>query len=472
MVITGAKSLSLRTILILVFSLFFAYILSFLFEGQVLYSLLNVYQMEASHYILASIVAHFLGLFSCGFFVKTSRAAKKAMLIGMGVCATATIPFFFEPSYLWMGSLILGGYASGCGVAAWGHYLKAYTLKNRHLKTCASVLIYSNIIMIIINVTAIHWSSRIGLAFAALSLLIGMALTFIMPHENEASVFEKTEHRAPGEVWKPMLLLCLFIVIITINSGLMYQVINPSFEHLAKLTSWYWAVPYIIALILMRNLPHTAKRSKALYLGMAMIMGAFIGFMLLGRNALDYLIVDTLMLGACGIFDLFWWSILGEMLDYTDHPIKMFGIGLSANVLGVLLGDALGVTMMSVQILNAEVTVIALAVVCVTVMILPLLNRQLTKVLKSHTYLIAYDSMSTDERAAILHKREPLDPLTAREQEILEWILLGRSNRETAASLFISESTVKTHVRNIFSKYAVVSRAELISTLLRDQNDT
>jgi len=438
----------------------------------VLYSLLNLFQIEASQYVLVSIVTHLLGLISCGFFVQTPSAAKNVMLIGMGICATATIPFFFEPSYLWTGSLILGGYASGCGVAAWGHYLQAYTPKIERLKTTASVLIYSNIIMILINLTAIHWSPYMGLIFAVLSILIGMALTLILPRQNEDSAAEQITSRSPGDVWKPVLLLCVFVVIITINSGLMYQVINPSFEHLTKLTSWYWAVPYILALLVMRNLPQTAKRSRALYLGMAMIMGAFIGFMLLGRDVMDYLVVDTLMLGACGIFDLFWWSILGEMLDYTDKPIRIFGIGLSANVLGVLLGGALGVTMTSGQIPKAEVTVIALAVVCVTVMLLPLLNRQLVKLLKSHTFLAVYDSLSTDERAAIVTKTEPLDPLTVREQEILEWLLLGRSNREIAASLLISESTVKTHVRNIFSKYAVGSRAELISALLRDQNHT
>jgi len=49
----------------------------------------------------------------------------------------------------------------------------------------------------------------------------------------------------------------------TINTGLMYQVINPAFEHLA--VSWYWAVPYIIALAIMRNLPMKAKRSRIFF---------------------------------------------------------------------------------------------------------------------------------------------------------------------------------------------------------------
>lgn len=428
--------------------------------------------MGASGYILAAIVTHLLGLFSCGFFVKSPSVVKNVMLISMGISAITTIPFFFDPSVLWMGYLMIGGYASGCSVASWGHFLKIYTPKNERIKSSADVLIYSNIIMIAVNVIAIHLSPYVGLAFSVLCLLLGIVFTLALPSQSDASAPAEIKSKANSDIWKPLLLLCLFVVIITINSGLMYQVINPAFQHLTELVSWYWAVPYILALVLMRNLPKTAKRSMVLYAGMAMIMGAFVCFMLLGRNTFDYLVVDTLMLGACGIFDLFWWSILGEMLDYTDNPTKVFGIGLSANVLGVFLGGVLGVAVTSVQVPSAEVAVIALAIVCVTVAILPLLNRQLVKLLRSHAYLAVYDSMSADQQTAILSKTEPLDPLTAREQEVLEWILSGRSNREIAASLFISESTVKTHARNIFSKYNVTSRAELISTLLRQQNDT
>jgi ATP/maltotriose-dependent transcriptional regulator MalT len=49
--------------------------------------------------------------------------------------------------------------------------------------------------------------------------------------------------------------------------------------------------------------------------------------------------------------------------------------------------------------------------------------------------------------------------LTAREVEVLRQIARGRSNREIASSLVISERTVARHVQNIFAKLGVSSRA-------------
>jgi DNA-binding CsgD family transcriptional regulator/MFS family permease len=465
----GLKSFNARRLSVAGFSFLFAYILSFQFEGQVLYSLLDLRGADADRYILAAIIAHFMGLLTCGLFVRSRAAAKSIMLGGMGVCLVATVPFFFAPTSLWLSGLIVSGYFSGCAVAAWGFFLRAFTPKNERIKSCADVLIYSNLLMIAVNVVAMNRSTFIGLGLSMLCLVIGAVFIWMLPLEQENEQNKTFINKTPGGIKTPLILLCLFVFIITINSGLMYQVINPAFEHLTGLVSWYWAVPYIVALAIMRNLPMKANRSRILYIGMAMIMGAFISFMLLGRNTSDYLIVDTLMLGACGIFDLFWWSILGEMLDYSDNPAQTFGIGLSANVFGVLCGGYLGMAVTSIGLPSAEVAVIALTVVCVTLVMLPPLNHQLVLLLKSHAYLAAYDNMSQSQQTDIIHQIKTLDPLTFREKEVLQLILSGKSNREIAGALFISENTVKTHARSIFSKYDVSSRAELISTLLKNQ---
>ena len=53
-----------------------------------------------------------------------------------------------------------------------------------------------------------------------------------------------------------------------------------------------------------------------------------------------------------------------------------------------------------------------------------------------------------------------LEPLTDRETEVLRLLAEGKSNKEIAASLSISDNTVKTHVGNVFTKLDVQSRTQ------------
>ena len=61
------------------------------------------------------------------------------------------------------------------------------------------------------------------------------------------------------------------------------------------------------------------------------------------------------------------------------------------------------------------------------------------------------------------------DPLalTEREMEVLPLIAEGLSNKEIAASLHVSQNTVKTHVRHILEKLGVRSRSEAAAYAVR-----
>ena len=61
----------------------------------------------------------------------------------------------------------------------------------------------------------------------------------------------------------------------------------------------------------------------------------------------------------------------------------------------------------------------------------------------------------------------PLEPLTAREREIVRHVALGLRNAEVAARLTISEDTVKTHLNNVFQKLGVRDRVQLTLYALR-----
>lgn len=64
---------------------------------------------------------------------------------------------------------------------------------------------------------------------------------------------------------------------------------------------------------------------------------------------------------------------------------------------------------------------------------------------------------------------EPIErgPLTEREQEVLSLLAQGLANKQIAASLGISEHTVKFHVSSIYSKLNATNRAEAIRAGLR-----
>ena len=63
----------------------------------------------------------------------------------------------------------------------------------------------------------------------------------------------------------------------------------------------------------------------------------------------------------------------------------------------------------------------------------------------------------------------PTPTLTTRELEVLKLVAKGMSNREIADALFISENTVKNHVRNILEKLHLHSRMEAVIYAVRER---
>ena len=58
------------------------------------------------------------------------------------------------------------------------------------------------------------------------------------------------------------------------------------------------------------------------------------------------------------------------------------------------------------------------------------------------------------------------EALSAREIEILEHVARGRTNKEIAAALFVSDATVKTHLLHIFAKLDVQDRTQAVTVAL------
>ena len=75
-----------------------------------------------------------------------------------------------------------------------------------------------------------------------------------------------------------------------------------------------------------------------------------------------------------------------------------------------------------------------------------------------------FKQMSQPER-----EQGPALRLTERELEVLRLVAKGLNNREVAKELFISENTVKNHVRNILEKLQLHSRMEAVMYAVREK---
>jgi two-component system NarL family response regulator len=76
---------------------------------------------------------------------------------------------------------------------------------------------------------------------------------------------------------------------------------------------------------------------------------------------------------------------------------------------------------------------------------------------------------SLARRADQEHDRVPAPRLTDRELEVLKLVAKGLTNREIGVQLFISENTVKNHVRNILEKLHLHSRMEAVLYAVKEK---
>ncbi|MEH7072397.1 response regulator transcription factor [Neobacillus drentensis] len=66
-------------------------------------------------------------------------------------------------------------------------------------------------------------------------------------------------------------------------------------------------------------------------------------------------------------------------------------------------------------------------------------------------------------------EKKLLEELTKRELDVLKEIAKGKSNKEIAASLFITEKTVKTHVSNLLAKLELADRTQAALYAVKNQ---
>ena len=149
-----------------------------------------------------------------------------------------------------------------------------------------------------------------------------------------------------------------------------------------------------------------------------------------------------------GFFSVYRVVTFSDLAGKKDNLLYISGFGLMFGRIGDALGALIGISMC-----NTATTLIWISAALLL----------LTFVMFFWYYNKVYASLPVQDISIEdhIHEFEKAYNMTDRESEVFELIVAGRSNAEIAADLYVSENTVKFHVRNALKTTACPNRTEL-----------
>ena len=446
-----------------ILALFFGWLLSFPLYGPVLQSIAGQNTTYLSMIFTGSTAAAFI---AGGFLLKRSSPWKKVALWGLAVCIAVNIVFLFIRPGLWPLGMALIGAASALFILGWSFPFIADPSREGYTKQMALIIILANLIFQLQKFFAARFSPALLLFILLFPLFV--ALWFLLRYPTAAPPVQVQKlARDRNLSFSVILIPALYIFSLYLNSGFMYKVMIPSLKPFGPFSDSYRYLPYILVLALVWFYGKKLQLNFLAYMGVSLLGLAFVSFALLNHGPSRFFMTETIIQGAFALLDLFCWVLLAEISVLYGNPSRVFGYGLGAMLAGIFSGDLIGGRLLLLDDSYRLVTALfAAAAIFLAILIMPWLNERVLNQLKP----VHSGPAEADPLAAITLKIPPGRELTSREIEIMKLLLEGISNKEIAGRLYISENTLKTHLKHIYQKSGVTRKRELLSMALQKEN--
>ena len=459
-----------RNFVLLSNPLYFGWLLAVPYYGPVLTVAAPASVLEEHPLFLIFAVVHALTYLAGGLFLRESRIALNLMVASLTLTILTNAALLLSHDFLWLPAMVIFGVSSSLYVMGWVSFFSLYTPNVGRLKLMAAVIIWGNVIYLVFNWLASHLSAFDVLALALLPLTAAAAIL------GRFKFFRFSTSKKIRKV-KPLLnplifIICLFVFVTYLNGGLMYSIIMPSIDLQIPYAFYYRYIIYILVLIVMYLFGEQLQRYFPIYMAVSLLGIAFVSFALFSEITAGLFLTASLLEAAFAMLDLFVWVTLGSLAFLYKAPFQFFGLALAAMLSGIGLGDYLGVYLFSIGNDYYLMTAIFASLsIFIVLLIVPWLNKQIENILPQSLEASTVNPVIPGQgRLGNLESHiQPGENLTPREIEIVSLVILGYTNNDIAAKLVVSPNTVKTHLKNIFNKFGVKKKKDLI--LLSSKGD-
>jgi DNA-binding CsgD family transcriptional regulator len=464
--------------IILSLALYFGWLLSFPFYGPVLSVAAPPLEYLGFSMPLIFIIFHTLTYLLAGFIFKNANLWKMLMFFSLGITIGTVTLLYFSPFSIWPWAMALLGVSAAVYIIGWTYPYTFYVSLGGRLKLMASVIIGANIVFIIFNLL----STRISPSMLFILSVIPLGLALLPLIYFPAHVGQKTPLSAPADK-RPILsgplplIISLFVIGLYLCAGIKYNIVLPFINEASPLLINYRYLPYVAILLIIWHFGERLQRSFLIYMGISLLGLAFVSFALNYQDKAGMFLTSVLIEAAFACLDLYIWTTLGDLAFIYGTPFKFFGFVLAAMLSSILAGKLISTEFLKLAEYSRFFTALfAAAAIFLTYTVVPWLNELIQREMYQ---FFGSDKKSAqaaehDEDTAMEKKTEqnpfdqavklllPGQKLTPREIEVVALLLNGFTNGEIAAQLSISENTLKTHLRNIYPKFGVLQKKELL----------
>ena len=450
-----------RRFVILSMPLYFGWLLSFPYYGPVFEVAITPYAGEHSLFLFFA-VTHGLTYLLAGLFIRDINTGVKMMWVGLLATFLTNAVLLLQQDILWLPAMVIFGFSSSLFVLGWCCFYSLFIPQIGRLKIMAAVMILANGVFILFNLISSFLYAQVVLALALLPLFgVGLLLyRFNIPYLKTSKSIKKTVN-----VPKPLLvIICLFVFALYLNGGLMFRIIIPSMDVQIPLAFYYRFIIYILVLIIMYLYGEKLQKLFSIYMTVSLLGLAFVSFALISELAAGFILTVGLLEAAFAFLDLSVWVTLGSLAFLYKAPFHFFGLALAANLGGIILGDLFGeVLLQSGESIRLMTALFASLSIFIVLFIVPWISRQIDDSLpgifeeKASNYNLTGNDLGKLEAHLM-----PGQKLTPREMEITSLIIKGYTNKDIAEKLHVSPNTIKTHLKNIYNKFGIKKKKELI----------
>lgn len=435
---------------ILIYGLFLGFALSYPYAGPIL-NALNAYLKNISVLVLFT-----SGILFCAYMYKENiEINKKKINASMSISILFSLILYylltqgkgtFALILTVMISVVLGVLLTFISNSILSRS-KQYIKYNHIFIDISLVMIIANTVAYIIYILLSFELNFIAFIFSITSLIISFLLSKTLDFKESKYIINKEFN------FKLIAHICLLIFLIKVGEGIIYADLESNLSASFNNYEFYFILPYVLSLITTLIIAKKIKK-KVFTLLTTSISLIGLGFVILIASAENIFYSNLLMNFGYGIFDIIIWSSIVYFIYIYGNGVKIASAIMFFHFLGMFLGGVLSIFFKTTSNI---LYIIFVSFIFLSVILIPKVSEITNGKMDRAKKKLDNEMKSRQE----LKSKKDYRLLSKREKEVLEEILMGKINRDIAKSLNISETTVKTHCKNICEKLGVKTKKQV-----------